>query len=271
MFFIIRTLVVLLFLIGVTGCGGGSTGTDGGIAKRLIGTVKTPEGNPVSGLAVTVFENGDTTITNAKGEYEISTNLNNTKMIKVLVARDEREAQVLFQNPETTQTESIKIDLVLNEVSFEVIVASIDAFAKPASTPTPHQTPVTTQPKHTPSKTPEVVKPSPTPTPSLSYQIVGNLRTDADLPIGGFLVREQGSSIGSVVSPEGTFSLMTEDRTPVLVISNLRATRLVSLGEIPAGTKFVRVELILVFKQDSGVIRPASGDLDFTIYLNEIN
>lgn len=68
----IAFLISLLVFI-FSGCGGGTSGTDGGATLRLSGTVYDSHGIALSETLVTLEETGDTATTTAEGHYTLET------------------------------------------------------------------------------------------------------------------------------------------------------------------------------------------------------
>ena len=61
---------LLITIVLLSGCGGGSEGTGtGAIPRTLTGTVLGQDGKPVSGAIVTVLNTGDTTTTSPTGDF----------------------------------------------------------------------------------------------------------------------------------------------------------------------------------------------------------
>lgn len=59
-------------LLSMSGCGGGSAGT-GIETKTIEGTIRSTEDAPLAGVVITVTETGDSTVSNASGEFSIQT------------------------------------------------------------------------------------------------------------------------------------------------------------------------------------------------------
>lgn len=223
-----RALIAILLLLA-SGCGGGSTGTDGGVSIRVVGTVKTTAGTPAAGVEITVKENGDSTTTESDGSYEIAT-IVNPGTLDLIIAKDGQEGQTSIEVPETKPTEALSVDLILDEASFDVAVVSVTVVQN------------NPEPKPTPGVTPSVQE----------YSIAGSLKTQSGVGIRDFGIAIEGASSRTKSDRQGAFRIKASDRTPILVISNKAHARRVSLGSIAANVSEVRVELVLSFDGGGG-------------------
>lgn len=221
----------ILLVTFAAGCGGGSGGTDGGVSIRIVGTVKSSDGKPLPGVAITIKENGDTASTDNNGQYSVDTTVT-PGLVDLIVSKDNKETETSFEVSLSRPDQTIAVDLTLDEVEFAATIASVTIVQDPLPTPQPSA--------------------RPTQIAIQTYDIAGSLRTEAGAGVPGFTVKVQGSSITSKTDTKGAFRVSTKDRTPSLIISNKRHSVSVRLGTIPDYARLVKVVLTITIKDDSG-------------------
>lgn len=135
------SLVILLSSL-VIGCGGGTSGTDGGGLTRIAGTLVDSSGSGISGAVVIVEQTGDATQTGQEGSFSLDTVVMDgqvTFLVEDGVSQASSTVYDLPPNPEKI-TVALQLDAPTNELSSEVVDV------KPRrKTPTPKPTPTPTQ------------------------------------------------------------------------------------------------------------------------------
>ncbi len=222
---------MILFLL--LGCGGGSSGTDGGVSIRLSGSVTDGSGVAQSGLSVTVLESGDSTSTDATGGYLIPTDIAGNKLT-LLVSNGAKETQVTVGNLELVEGDEVNVDLILSQSEFTVSIVSVNINepVSPVVTPTP--------------------RPQSTPVIPQSITINGSLKLPDSQPVRGFKVSIVGDNSFDVSDAKGNFTLQTTERNITLSIENTRNKATVKLPEVSSSTRTVNVELAVLIALPSG-------------------
>lgn len=238
--FVRLLLCCCIALISLGGCGGGSAGTDGGVAVRLTGTVSNDTGTPLSGIQVTVLETGDDATTDDNGTYSLPVELDSST-VTLLVNDGSNEARAVVRDLSVKDGDVLDIDLALSQSEFTVSVVSVVINGPVVPAPTdPTPTP-------RPSETPAVVQSIPV-TATLTL-------TDGVTPVRGFKVSVKGESSSDVSDRSGTVSLRAKNRKITLIIENTKDRVSVSLPAVSDSARSVSVKLVVI------AALPAGGDI----------
>ena len=152
---------ILLILLVAIGCGGGSKGTGG---QGFDGTVVSRQSQPLSGVAVTLLESGDSDVTDSDGRFDIYTEPL-SGAVNVDVDTGTFRGQVLIGEVSTRTknlTVRIQIDETLKTATSEEVAREEEGHDDPDSHTTPTPRPTRT-PRPTASPNGNTATPSPTP------------------------------------------------------------------------------------------------------------
>ncbi len=120
----IFSIWLLIILLCLTGCGGGTSGTGGNVDARSAvyrGTIINEAGQPVSQVVVTLVDTGETQTTSSDGKFEFLSLDSLGELIEITInyAGYLKTLQIDGLNSEQTNTKiTIRVDLSGN---FEVI------------------------------------------------------------------------------------------------------------------------------------------------------
>ncbi len=234
-------------LIVLYGCGGGSSGTDGGVSIRLSGTVSDGSGAPLNGLSVTVLETGDSGATNEAGNYNLPTTFVGNTMT-LLVSDGSKESRAVVRDLELVEGDVVDIDLTLSQSEFTVSIVSVVVNEPVPSQPTP-------TPK--PEATPQVQK----------IAVNGKLKLPDGRPVRGFKVSIVGERSSDVTDRNGGFSVTASKRTVTLLIENAQDKAEIKLPSVSANTRTITVELAVLVALPSGNDIGALALLPFEVAL----
>lgn len=115
-------LALLIFILSMVGCGGGSEGT--GSANTLVGTVNLAERGPIEGAVITVAETGQTAVTDREGKFTIDTptgisdvtlevsasSIDGDVVVSNLPANPGTVSVEINVNPETNEVEATQVN-----------------------------------------------------------------------------------------------------------------------------------------------------------------
>jgi hypothetical protein len=130
------SLLTLLLLLGISGCGGGSAGTGtGDTSFRVQGVVVGRDGKPVETALVTIIETGDNDLTDSSGEFLITSTASESQLT-LEISKQSRTATTKITAPGEHGTISINIKfddvreiVETNELSVQSkIVGACDVF-----------------------------------------------------------------------------------------------------------------------------------------------
>lgn len=141
-----KLVAAVMAAIVLASCaGGGTIGTSQTRPARLSGSIASTQGEPLAGVVVTVLESGETTISNANGEFELVSELEPDEFNVVtpsLLFQGESFESVLEVGPikenEPGVSISVEVDTILGEI--QVLSLKIEG-RDPVPTPTPVSTP----------------------------------------------------------------------------------------------------------------------------------
>lgn len=218
--FFIAVFVSVLLL----GCGGGSSGTDGGVSLRISGKVKNTNGKALREVVVTVQETGDQVVTDADGSFEINTR-STEKMLTLLLEKDAKEATTSIDVSSVSEGDTVRVDLELDEVSFSVGQVSVMV---------------------------DSGEPAPTPNPQHALEISGNLMTQSGRGVPNFRVQVEGDRNYNSTDRNGRFRLTTLKRKISLLVSNKKHREKITLPPIADSASKISVSVELVFEKAPG-------------------
>lgn len=122
-------LFVVLLLLALVRCGGGSEGTGVG-TKSIVGTIKLTDGSPFAGAEITILETGDSSLSDASGAFRIDTQTDATAL-SLSVEKGDISARTAIEGLDPTAS-NIMIALTLDprgDASL-VTVGYLDIFAR---------------------------------------------------------------------------------------------------------------------------------------------
>lgn len=241
-----RYLLTLLIMLCI-GCGGGSSGTDGGVTLRVLGTVTSTNGALLSGLEVTAVESGDSVSTSQQGSFDLRTSIERDS-VTLLVRQGDKET-TLTPLTGVQNGDIITLNLKLDETNFSISVVSLSITPLGANDPTP-----------TPSNS---NNPKATPTPRIEQQdiVTGTIRTANGRPVDKLSISVKNTSIRGKSDRNGNFVLRGQlPRSGVtLIIANQAFKREVVLPTLPETPVVIKLKLLFVVSQ-SGQIDPSVAE-----------
>jgi|GEM_PF-6542618 len=162
-YFAIGFCVLALTVLCISGCGGGTIGSDGGNTTRIAGKVANLNGTPIPNATISVFESGASGGTDVNGSFSFqSSELADTATFLV-----EKDAQEARSQPEQipSDTASLQVNIVVDLNAGVAEVKEREVQIRPTPTPKPTRTPTPTpSPMAPPSSNPPEPAISPTPT-----------------------------------------------------------------------------------------------------------
>ncbi len=118
-------LALLIFILTMAGCGGGSEGT--GSLNTLSGVVSSVQSQPVAGALITVAETGQTTVTDSEGKFTIETP-SEISDVTLAVSADSVDGNVVVNNlPQDPSQVSLEIQVDPTTNSVEAIQVHVRA------------------------------------------------------------------------------------------------------------------------------------------------
>lgn len=224
---ICKFLIAVMALALLVGCGGGSSGTDGGVSLRISGKVKNTNGQSLREVVVTVQETGDQAVTDAEGSFKIETRAAE-KALTLLIEKDSKEATATIDVSSANDGDTVSVELELDEANFQVGQVSV---------------------------TVDSGEMSPTPIPVRDLEINGNLITQSGRAIPSFRVQVDGERSYNTTDRNGRFRLVTKKRKVSLLVSNKRHREKVTLPPIADSAAKISVSIELVFEKvpDGGI------------------
>ncbi|MBN8547725.1 MAG: carboxypeptidase regulatory-like domain-containing protein [Deltaproteobacteria bacterium] len=116
-------LALLIFVLSLVGCGGGSEGT----GASLQGRVSLSQDEPIQGAVVTVAETGQTAITDSQGIFSVNAPAEGATVTLAVTAKNV-EGDVVVVNsssvPSSSLNVNIKVDPNTNSLESDQVLAS---------------------------------------------------------------------------------------------------------------------------------------------------
>lgn len=216
--------VLILVTAVLVGCGGGTTGTDGGgVNVRFSGTVSNTIGNPVENATVVIEESGDAAQTDNQGRFEIQTNLDSSEATLRIITADTEGVTHIQNIPSVESNVAIIVEFDLE--SGGIILENVEVEVQEIETPVPVETQGDTGPSATP--TPETTQESLV-EGNIALRYFGNLK--------GARVRVVGFGKETKSDSRGFFRLRfpVGQRTVTLQITSQFGSGTVKFGNLPA-------------------------------------
>lgn len=141
------TLVALLSTALLASCGGGTMGT-GGTSTRVLGSVVSTSGDPLTGAHVTLKETGVGAVVQSDGGFSLESVLPGEQFTLLIQSADVDAATEIMDVP--ADAEEVRVRLVVNKANNNVEVKEQSVIQRP--TPTPRDR---GRPRPTRSPTPE--------------------------------------------------------------------------------------------------------------------
>lgn len=249
-----KMIGLIFFMFMIFGCGGGSSGTDGGVTLKIQGTVSNNAGNALNGIEIQVLESGDSTTTDVQGLFNLPTSVTENS-VTLLVKKGDSE-RVLETLLEVNEGDTVVYDISIDEADFSINVKSVTINPVPA-TPTPPE-------------------PSLTPAP-IQDVIHGKIVTRSGEAVSNLSVKIKGTSNFTKTTSSGKFTLKgtLSRQEAVLVVSNSTKRVEVRLPHLPQESVVIDIELLFVI--DSSVQGPGepvvqpSSIADFEVKIGKIS
>lgn len=128
-------VLIMLCSALLASCGGGSSDSGMPSINSVSGFIHTHTGVPLSDIAVTLEETGDSAATDAAGNFHISTDLQATS-IHLSLSRDDFEGNAVI-NDIPADVVKVVVDLSADTATGQVQVVSVRVILKNGATPTP--------------------------------------------------------------------------------------------------------------------------------------
>lgn len=119
-------LALLIFVLSLVGCGGGSEGTGIG-GNTLQGTVSLDENIPVEGALVTVAETGQSALTDVNGKFSIETPVSVRKVTLAVSVNNVDGNVVIPELP--VEPSTVDVDIHVNPETQSVDATAVNAKA----------------------------------------------------------------------------------------------------------------------------------------------
>ena len=123
--------LVWIVCLSCIGCGGGTVGTgigSPGIERSIEGSVQYAGGNPIANATITILETGETTTTNAQGQFAIKTTATNQE-IKLEIATTNTTEQIAVMTDPTRPNDVIQVNISVDPVTKVTTVKHLDVSA----------------------------------------------------------------------------------------------------------------------------------------------
>lgn len=215
-----HSIVSLLLILLFVGCGGGTSGTDGGQTVRILGSLVNQNSSPLPAATVTVLDSGESTQTDASGAFALETPSTPSLTVEVVTGQLRFQSTIGDLDPNSPEiTLTIQIDTERGTISIEN---------------------VSIKPNPTPSAPPASAPASPAPTPAPSTKspstILGTIINKQDLPVAGVTVRLLGSNVSTTTDSTGAFRIesVVRDSQVRLRISTGSNSGTVTIGGLPS-------------------------------------
>lgn len=232
----IFSLISLTFVFNLLGCGGGTSGTDGGTnikTLKIVGRVLNENNSPLQSTELSVLESGDQASTDINGYFSLNTELDKQEVTFI----------VKFEDNETT-TNSIVIlpddngiayiDVTLDTRNF---TATVEALLISPNTPTAQST-ANSRPT--------------TNNEEALIDLRGKIISDRSAPIYNAVITFNGQKERS--SKEGKFRFLLKSgntRSNVLTIKIGKIVKRIRLPKLPEKSSIVTFTIRIVFDEKS--------------------
>ncbi len=203
----IAVLLVVVSLLLLVGCGGGSSGTDsGGVRSIVAGRVVTSSQLPLSGATVSLEQSGDSATTDSNGTFRIDTYFSANGFTLRIVGNGLDNSVKVEATPLPSRVINVFLQADIDKNSIELLSISVEPIADAEPTPDsgdPHDGDVSTPP----------VVGAPLPTSSPPHSVFkGTLVYRDNEPVIGAVIMVEEISEHDRTDSRGTFSI----KTPVI-------------------------------------------------------
>lgn len=123
---VITASLVLMTLVGTSGCGGSSAGTG---SKTYAGTIESRDGAPQPGVVVTIFETGQQVMTNELGQFVFEA-VELQGDLTLIFSGPLVDDQLLLQGSD--EGGDVTIDVVVNEETGDIEETIVTIQPKPS-------------------------------------------------------------------------------------------------------------------------------------------
>lgn len=107
---LVKAILILIVLTGISACSGGGTSGTGGVVKEIRGVLEDQTGQGVANVKVTVQETGESTTTDDSGKFSVTTSAD--KKVSLDFQRDDFEDTYTIDNlPDDSRIVEVNLDL----------------------------------------------------------------------------------------------------------------------------------------------------------------
>ncbi len=238
--FYVCFLVTLISIICAC-AGGGTSGTDGGIQVRFLGTIQDPNGAPLPGVQITPIDGSSSGTSDAAGRFDFTDTVP-TGPVELAVARSDFEPKTVEVTPQPTAEGGLnaEVRLEVDVLEGSVTVLSVDATA-------PTEDPASSDESEEAEQEDQ-----------RNSQVKGSLEDERGQPISGASVTAEGISGRATTDGSGSFSFRVRSGLESIVLRVRFQARnsTVRVRNIPNRPVVITVRLQL----NLGDIGSASGD-----------
>lgn len=237
----LRSICAILVLL-LTGCGGGTSGTDGGSSVRIGGIIQDTSGAPLSGVQVVVDESGDSDKTDNQGAFLIETVIPTSSATLRIAAGTTEGSTVVHDIPTDGSAIAVSVTIDPGSGSIEVTEISVVPIEEPTIAPTPATS-------RTPQAAPPSVTSSPTPTPTAAPRtdsvLEGTILIFNGKPLSGAFVTLMEEDATSITSQSGYFRFRypAGARTLHLDIRSDVGRGIITLSRLPTEPRRISVTI----------------------------
>jgi hypothetical protein len=243
----IKRLILLfnlcLLILSIQSCGGGTTGTDGGVGMRLAGVLETEDGVRIIGGSITLEETGDHTVSSQNGEFDLLTDLVNSGRLLVEAKINSTSffarTEVINFN-QFTQLDNLRLIVSISNGLVSVEEISVNPVPTPSTSPKPNETPV----------------------PEESI-ILGRIIFADNVPAKGVALSIKGQNATKLSDKNGRFNFkfpVGKESLSLLVKYNLADT-IVTLRRLPTYPIEIKINLKLGFNSDDDSVSATASEL----------
>ncbi len=236
-----KVLIILFLLLSMSGCGGGTSGSDGGTPVKLRGSIQGTTGESVAQALVTILETGDSTLSNDHGEFIFGT-VSVSSDITLMIEYQGAEARVLIESIPSEQS-LITVELTFDSAlgSASITSVSVERIGTP-ETPSASATPAPTTDRNDED------------TDSTQSVLRGVVYGADGLALSGVVLHIPGTRARQVAGSDGRFILAfpTKRRTLTLQAEYQGFKVTLNIGGLPEYAVEVSVRIQLQVEQKSG-------------------